>query len=128
MLSKEQVYDALQRMRENVRSANAATIGLTLYPPYPEGFFLNPSMHPYGYQNGGDWTWFGGRMIQQLILYGFVEEAYEEVLPMLERVVENDGFFEWYTPENEPRGSGTFRGSAGELYTVIGMFEMWIEE
>lgn len=127
LLSKEQVYNALQRMRENVVSAQAASIGLTLYPPYPEGFFLNPSMHPYGYQNGGDWTWFGGRMIQQLICYGFVEEAYAEVVPMLERVVVNDGFFEWYTPENEPRGSGTFRGSAGELYTVIEMFEEWVE-
>jgi hypothetical protein len=39
--------------------------GLTISPPYPAGFFKNPSMVPYGYQNGGDWCWFGGRMIQQ---------------------------------------------------------------
>ena len=127
LLSKEQVYDALQRMRENVEAANAATIGLTLYPPYPEGFFLNPGMYPYGYQNGGDWTWFGGRMIQQLIRYGFVQEAYDEAKPMFERVVKNDGFYEWYTPENDPKGSGTFRGSAGVLYTAIEMFEEWEE-
>ena len=127
LLSKEQVYDALQRMRENVEAANAATIGLTLYPPYPEGFFMNEGMYPYGYQNGGDWTWFGGRMIQQLIRYGFVQEAYEEAKPMFERVVENDGFYEWYTPANEPMGSGTFRGSAGVLYTAIEMFEQWEE-
>ena len=123
LLSKEQVYDALQRMRENVEAANAATVGLTLYPPYPEGFFLNEDMYPYGYQNGGDWTWFGGRMIQQLIKHGFVQEAYEEASPMFERVVENDGFYEWYTPENEPKGSGTYRGAAGVLYTAIEMFE-----
>lgn len=127
LLSEEQIYDALQRMRQNVEAANAATIGLTLYPPYPEGFFLNEGMYPYGYQNGGDWTWFGGRMIQQLIRYGFVQEAYEETSPMFERVVENDGFYEWYTPENEPMGSGTFRGSAGVLYTAIEMFEEWTE-
>lgn len=35
------------------------------FPPYPEGFFQNKGMYPYGYQNGGDWTWFGARMIQQ---------------------------------------------------------------
>lgn len=127
LLSSEQVYEALLRMRENVEAANAATIGLTLYPPYPEGFFLNEGMYPYGYQNGGDWTWFGGRMIQQLIRYGFVQEAYEEARPMFDRVVENDGFYEWYTPENEPMGSGTFRGSAGVLYTAIEMFEEWAE-
>ncbi|TVQ01694.1 MAG: hypothetical protein EA359_13640 [Balneolaceae bacterium] len=127
LLTRDQVYEALQRMRANVEAANAATIGLTLYPPYPEGFFLNPGMYPYGYQNGGDWTWFGGRMIQQLIRYGFIEEAYEEVKPMFERVIENNGFYEWYTPANEPMGSGTFRGSAGVLFTAIEMFEDWIE-
>jgi len=125
LLTKEQVRGALQRMRENVEAANASSIGLTLYPPYPEGYFLNEGMYPYGYQNGGDWTWFGARMIQQLIRYGFVEEAYEEFLPFIERVVENDGFYEWYTPDNQPMGSGTFRGSAGVLYTCIEMFEEW---
>lgn len=128
LLSKEQVYESLQRMRENVKAAPAASIGLTLYPPYPEGFFKNEGMGPYSYQNGGDWTWFGGRMIQQLIRYGFVKEAYEESRPMMERVKENDGFYEWYTIENEPNGSGTFRGSAGVLYTSIKMFEKWAEE
>lgn len=128
LLSKEQVLEALQRMRENVEAANASSIGLTLYPPYPEGYFLNEGMYPYGYQNGGDWTWFGGRMIQQLIRYGFVKEAYEEAAPMFVRVVENDGFYEWYTPGNEPMGSGTFRGSAGVLYTAIEMFEEWTEK
>jgi glycogen debranching enzyme len=127
LLTRDQVYEALQRMRANVVAANAATIGLTLYPPYPEGFFLNPGMYPYGYQNGGDWTWFGGRMIQQLIRYGFIEEAYEEARPMFERVIKNDGFYEWYTPANEPMGSGTFRGSAGVLFTAIEMFEEWAE-
>ena len=80
-------------------------------------------MYVFGYQNGGDWTWFGGRMIQQLIRNGFVEEAYEQMQPMVKRVKENDGFYEWYTVKNEPKGSGTFRGSAGVLYTAILMFE-----
>jgi glycogen debranching enzyme len=123
LLTREQVKDALERMVGNVEAAGASSIGLTLYPPYPEGFFLNPGMGPYSYQNGGDWTWFGGRMIQQLIRYGFVEEAYEHARPMMKRVKDNDGFYEWYTIDNEPRGSGTFRGSAGVLYTAILMFE-----
>ena len=80
-------------------------------------------MSPYGYQNGGDWTWFGGRMIQQLIWNGFVEEAWEHIQPMLKRVKDNDGFYEWYTVDNEPRGSGTYRGEAGVLFKAIRMFE-----
>jgi hypothetical protein len=123
LLTKEEIKASLEQMTKHVESAGAGSIGLTLYPPYPEGSFKNKGMYPYGYQNGGDWTWFGGRMIQQLILNGFLEEAYEEGKPMFERVVKNDGFYEWYTVDNEPRGSGTFRGSAGVLYKAIELFE-----
>jgi len=38
-------------------------------------------------------------------------------------VKDNDGFYEWYTVENKPEGSGTFRGSAGVLYKAIEMLE-----
>lgn len=110
-------------MIDNVKASGAGSIGLTLYPPYPENSFLNKSMSAYGYQNGGDWTWFGARMVQQLIANDFLEEAYEQLLPMVKRVKENDGFYEWYTIDNKPKGSGTFRGSAGVLYTAIRMFE-----
>ncbi len=124
LLSKDEIKRSLEQMVSRVEAAGAASIGLTLYPPYPEGFFANPIMNPeYSYQNGGDWTWFGGRMIQQLIKYGFLEEAYEQLLPMTERVMKNDGFYEWYSVDNEPRGSGTFRGSAGVLWKAIGMLE-----
>ena len=125
LLSKEEIKISLNKMIENVKASGAGSIGLTMYPPYPEGYYKNKGMYPYGYQNGGDWTWFGGRMTQQLVLYGFVEEAYEQLIPMTDRVKKNDGFFEWYTVKNEPKGSGTFRGSAGVLYNSIIMLEDW---
>ncbi|PWD97883.1 hypothetical protein DDZ16_18505 [Marinilabilia rubra] len=123
LLSKDEIQASLMQMKANVNAIGAGSIGLTLYPAYPEGFFKNKGMYPYGYQNGGDWTWFGARMIQQLIRYGFLTDAYEQLLPMTRRVEENNGFYEWYTVENEPKGSGTFRGSAGVLYTAIEMLE-----
>ncbi len=123
LLTKKEIRVSLEKMLENAEACGAGSIGLTLYPPYPEGSFKNPSMYPYGYQNGGDWTWFGGRMIQQLIRYGFTEEAYEHIQPMVKRVMDNDGFYEWYTVDNKPKGSGTFRGSAGVLYKAILMLE-----
>lgn len=109
-------YGAMERNRV---AAQANSIGLTLYPPYPEGTFLNPGMGPYSYQNGGDWTWFGARMVLQLVRYGHYAEAYESLSPMVDRVLANDGFYEWWTPAAEPRGSGSFRGSAGVLWTAI---------
>ncbi len=129
LLSKEEVKASLDEMVSRVKQAGAPSIGLTLYPPYPKGFFENKIMNPeYSYQNGGDWTWFGGRMIMQLVKYGFVKEAYEQIQPMTDRVVKNNGFYEWYTVDNKPEGSGTFRGSAGVLYDAITMLDKWAEE
>ena len=128
LLSKEEIQVSLEKMVTDVKASGAGSIGLTMYPPYPEGFFKNKGMYPYGYQNGGDWTWFGGRMIQQLIKNGFVKEAYEQMQPMVKRVKDNDGFFEWYTVKNEPKGSGTFRGSAGVLFKAIEMFDEYANQ
>jgi glycogen debranching enzyme len=118
-LTAKEVKDAYTKMQQNVISAKASTIGLTLYPVYPEGTFKNTGMSPYSYQNGGDWTWFGGRMISELIRYGYMEEAKTALAPMLERVIKNNGFYEWYTPDNQPKGSSSFRGEAGVLWTAI---------
>ena len=123
ILTREEVKVSLEKMVENVRASGAGSIGLTLYPPYPAGSFKNKGMYPYGYQNGGDWTWFGGRMIQQLIRYGFIQEAFEQVLPMTRRVQDNNGFYEWYSVDNKPKGSGTFRGEAGVLYKALMMLD-----
>ena len=124
LLSKEEIKISLGEMIKRVKLAGAATIGLSLYPPYPEGYFASKMMNPvYSYQNGGDWTWFGGRMVQQLIKYGFVREAYQQAIPMVKRVKNNNGFYEWYSVNNKPRGSGSFRGEAGVLFTAIRMFE-----
>jgi len=119
LLSKEEVKAAYNKMKENVKKANAATIGLTIYPVYPKGFFKNTGMGPYSYQNGGDWTWFGGRMVSQLIRYDLLEKACEAMAPMLDRVIKNKGFYEWYTPDNKPQGSSSFRGEAGVLWSAI---------
>jgi hypothetical protein len=127
LLNHKQIEVSLEKMIANVKASGAGSIGLTMYPPYPEWAFENKGMYPYGYQNGGDWTWFGARMIQQLVRYGFVQEAYDQLLPMTDRVVKNKGFYEWYTVKNEPEGSGTFRGSAGVLHKAIIMLEERVE-
>ncbi len=126
-MTKPEIAVTLQKMIDNVKKSGAGSIGLTVYPPYPAGFYKNKGMGPYSYQNGGDWTWFGGRMIQGLIQHGFIKEAYEQLIPMMERVHKNNGFYEWYSVKNEPRGSGSFRGSAGVLGKSVQMLYQWAE-
>jgi glycogen debranching enzyme len=129
LLSKEEIKTSLEEMIRRMKLAGAASIGLTLYPPYPEGYFANKIMNPeYSYQNGGDWTWFGGRMIQQLVKYGFAQEAYDQIQPMVKRVKDNNGFYEWYSVDNKPRGSGTFRGEAGVLFSAIELLESYARQ
>lgn len=101
-----------------------ATIGITVWPPYPLEAF--PNVPPYTYQNGGDWTWFGGRMVQALTINGLAADAYSELSPMLDRVLSNRGFFEWYDVKTgAPKGSGDFRGEAGVLYDAIILLRKW---
>lgn len=128
LLSKEEIRKANYDMMANVKASGMPSIGLTVYPTYPPGFFPGGMKEPFNYQNGGDWTWFGGRMIQQLILNGFVAEAYQEVRPMLDRVIVNDDFYEWYGPGCVPRGSAAFKGSAGVLCKAIKLLKEWAEE
>jgi len=128
LLTRDEIAGALRQMMDNVRRAGAGSIGLTLYPVYPEGSFKNPAMGPYSYQNGGDWCWFGGRMIRQLIRHGLVAEAYRELAPMTARVLRHGGFHEWWSRDNQPRGSGQFRGSAGVLGMAIVELLAWAEQ
>ena len=128
ILNKEEIAEVLSHMIKNVELSGAPSIGLTLFPPYPAEVLGENISSPYHYQNGGDWTWFGGRMIQQLIAYGFVAEAYTLAKPMFDRVLENDGFYEWYNIDGTPEGSANFKGSAGVLAKSIAMFQDWAEK
>lgn len=124
LLNKKEIQAVNRQMLEDVKESGAMSIGLTIYPVYPKGFFKNKGMYPFGYQNGGDWTWFGARMINQLVHYGFIEEAYNELKPFIKRVLDNNGFYEWYTIDGKPAGSANFRGSAGVLYSAIVNLQM----
>lgn len=128
LLSKKEIREANARMLQNVKDAGAQTIGLTMYPAYPTGMFKGIGMDAYCYQNGGDWTWFGGRMIHALIDYGMIAEAYDELQPMLQRVIDNNGFHEWYTPAGQPMGSDTFRDEAGVLHRANAMLRQWARQ
>lgn len=126
LLSKSEINVVTQKMIEDVRLSGAPSIGLTLYPIYPEGIYKNStSSKPYVYQNGGDWAWFGARMITQLVKNGYVEEAYTQIQPMIARTLRDKHFYEWYSRDNKPNGSSDFKGSAGQLALAIEALKGW---
>jgi hypothetical protein len=128
LLSKSEIKAVNKQMVENVRLSGMPTVGVTIYPPYPQNFYPGGMANPYIYQNGGDWTWFGGRMIQQLVAHGLVKEAYAEARPMIDRVIKNKGFYEWYGMGNVPKGSPHFKGSAGVLAKAVEMLQSWAKD
>ncbi len=101
------------RRQEN---SGVSTISGTLYPPYPKGTFRHPLLDdPYEYQNGAQWDWFGGRLIQAMFEHGFSRQAREKLLQILRKNTANGGFYEWDTKEGVGKGSDYFTGSAGVL-------------
>jgi len=126
LLTPAEIRAVAARQRRNRAAAGAASIGLTLYPPYPADAVPGSRVNtPYRYQNGGDWTWFGGRMVQALVANGDAGTAYAALKPMIARTIRDRGFYEWYTVANAPEGSAAFKGSAGVLVTAIDALRDW---
>ena len=122
--TRSEVKEINRQLQFAASQEKFATIGMTVYPPYPAAEF--PNMKPYLYQNAGDWTWFGGRIVEALLPYNMVAEAYEDLKPMLERTIKHNGFYEWYdVQDGSPKGSGNFRGEAGVLYEAITNLKSW---
>lgn len=127
LLEPAEVAQTFARMVRNKIDSGSGSVGVTLYPAYPADFFQNTYWMgaEYFYQNGGDWPWFGARIIQQMVAHGQVELAWRELGPMLDRVVRDDGIHEWYTRDGQARGSAEYRGSSGQLALAIDMLQHW---
>ena len=121
ILNKKEISASFNKMLEIKKESGSMTIAIINYPPYPEGSFYNGAgTLPYVYVNAADWTWWGGRTIEAMIKTGHLELAYQEIIPFLDRVIKNDGFYEWYSViDHQPHGSNTFLGAAGALGKAI---------
>lgn len=108
-----------------------SSISGSLLPPYPAGFFRHPAMdEPYEYQNGGQWDWFGGRLVLAMFENGFSSRAGEKLVEIIRKNIMNGGLFEWDTKEGAGRGSDYYAGSAGSLARALfeGYFGFQLEE
>lgn len=148
VLSKEEAARSWAATLEAVNRAGAASIGFSPWPPYPEKMYAAKGIQPWGYSNGGDWTWWGAQTAAAYASAGYTAEVYVATLPMVERVLRDREFFEWYdrhnipagkikdpTPEDQAKGWGAlalgaaqFRGAAGALIIVIDLLRQQAEE
>lgn len=97
-----------------------STLSGVLLPPYPKGFFKHPALdEPYEYQNGGQWDWFGGRLILGMFQNGFSRRAKAKLVEIINKNIENGGLYEWDTREGRGRGSDDYAGSAGSLARAV---------
>jgi hypothetical protein len=101
---------------ERGRAERLSTVSGVLLPPYPAGFFRHPILRePYAYQNGGEWDWFGGRLLLAAFEGGQAQAARRELRRIAAQAVRNRGLFEWSTRDGQGRGSAHYAGSAGAL-------------
>ena len=120
ILNEKEISASFNKILEMKKVSGSMTIAVINYPPYPEGSFVNPGANPYTYVNTADWTWWGGRTIEAMIKTGHLDLAYQEIVPFLDRVIKNKGFYEWYSViDHQPHGSNTFLGAAGALGKAV---------
>ena len=110
----------IERALAGQKAFGISTVSGTLLPPYPGGFFRNPAMdEEFEYQNGGQWDWFGGRLVLIMFESGFSREAREKLIEIARKDIANGGLFEWDTKDGAGRGSDFYSGSAGSLARAL---------
>lgn len=101
------------------------TVSGALLPPYPNGVFKHPMVdQPFEYQNGGQWDWFGGKLVAAMFDHGFSRLAKEKLLEIARKDIVNKGLYEWDSPGGTGQGSAFYSGSAGSL--GLALFEGYL--
>ena len=105
---------------ERQREYGISTVSGVMLPPYPDGVFEHYAVNrAYLYQNGGQWDWFGGRLILGMYQRGFYDLANTKLDEIAAKIADNRGINEWEDPSGAPSGSGDFVGAAGALARAI---------
>lgn len=101
---RKPIFTALERARIE---AGAPKPGLSLWPPYPVGFFDYPQMSPGRYQNGAVWDWWGGMQISAEFWTGYSALGRQHLeLVAADWAREPGEVYEW-----QEAGTGTNLGS-----------------
>lgn len=112
------IFRALELARTQARAPKP---GLTLWPPYPAGYFDYPQMVPGRYQNGAVWDWWGGMQISGEFWSGFSELGRDHLNMVASDWAREPGqVYEWQeTSTHENNGSQAYAGAAATMSEAI---------
>ena len=115
---RKPVFSALEQARTQ---AGAPKPGLTLWPPYPAGFFDYPQMVPGRYQNGAVWDWWGGMQVSGEFWTGYSELARNHLNMVARDWARAPGeVYEWQeTGSRKNSGSPAYAGAASTMGEAI---------
>jgi hypothetical protein len=74
---------------------------------------------PYEYQNGGQWDWFGARLVLAAFERGHSVWARARLTEIARRAKAAGGLYEWYDRQGRGQGSPRYAGSAGALGDAV---------
>jgi hypothetical protein len=116
LADETQAKHVLEQALSRQKDRGCSTAAGVLLPPYPHGVFAHPLVRdPYEYQNGGQWDWFGGKLVLALFQNGYSRQAMTVLSEIAAKDLANGGLFEWDDRQGHGRGSDFFAGSAGSL-------------
>jgi hypothetical protein len=116
LMSTDEIKKFIGVLEKKRAEYKLRTVSFTLIPPYPEGFFPHHLLtHPWNYQNGGEWDWIGGRVVQGLFMRGFKKEAEKYLLEIVKKNLANFNIFEWEDRKGTGRGALFYTGAAGVI-------------
>ncbi len=113
------VLVALERAR--LRAASLKP-GLSLDPPYFQGFFFHHLQYESGrYQNGGQWDWWGGVQMTAEFEAGYSALAWQHLASLAQDwATHPNDVGEWQVPStNKMEGSHKYAGAAGTVSEAV---------
>jgi hypothetical protein len=120
LMDKDRIKKFIDVLAERRRQYRLRTVSFTLIPPYPEGFFPHHLLRqPWSYQNGGEWDWIGGRVVNALFREGFAKEAETYLLEIVKKNLANFCLYEWEDRSGTGRGALFYVGAAGVIGEAI---------
>ena len=113
------IVAALERARLRAGSLKP---GLSVDPPYHEGFFRHHLQYESGrYQNGGQWDWWGGVQVTAEFEAGYSALAWQHLTAIAQDwATHPNDVAEWQVPRtNRMEGSHQYAGAAGTVAEAV---------
>lgn len=106
--------------RQRQAEYGLSTLSGVLLPPYPDDYYCHPLVSPaWSYQNGGQWDWFGARLMLAMYEAGDSNAATAALRQIAQQNVVSLAISEWRDRADQPRGSSWYSGSAGVLSRAL---------